>query len=120
MTCLTRDEFLKRLFLMYPQNFTKNNASIWREAYEIVLDDEKLDYDRMFRLMVSGYKSIALPPPPSWFEPYKDQCKQQQRNKALEKIAELKKQGGCPPPQKFKEAADKLRRKVEAMQYIHE
>ena len=86
----------------------------------IDLDDEKLDYDRMFRLMVSGYKSIALPPPPSWFEPYKDQCKQSPKNKALEEINELKKQGGCPPPQKFKEAADKLRRKVEAMQYIHE
>lgn len=120
MICLTRDEFLKRLFLMYPQNFTKNNAAIWREAYEIVLDDEKLDYDRMFRLMVAGYKSIALPPPPSWFEPYKDQCKQKQENKALAEIKELKRQGACQPPPEFKEAAEKLRRKVETMRYIHE
>lgn len=120
---------------MYPANFTPQNAHIWKEAYETVLT-EKLDYNKLFFKMVKNYKSIATAPSPSWFEEYKDECTKPQKNKALEEIEKLKQTQGCPPPPEFLEAAkraklrlaqrhqemtqEKLKRKLDAMDYIHE
>ena len=128
MTCLNRESFLKKLFLMYPANFTKENAPIWKEAYEIVLT-ENLDYNKLFNIMVKDYKSIATAPSPAWFEDYKAICEEKQQNKALAEIKKLRETEGVPPPPEFFEAAKRLRekqqkeslkRKVDAMGYIHD
>lgn len=129
MTCSTRDEFLKKLFLMYPANFNEKNAPIWKNAYETCLP-ENLDFNKLFFLMVKNYKSIATAPAPSWFEDYKDECKPTKKNKALEQIKLLKNTEGCPPPPAFYEAQKrlklslvedkKLQRKVDSMSYIHD
>ena len=77
MTCLNREAFLKKLFLMYPANFTTENAPIWKEAYEMVLP-ENLNFDKLFYKLVKDYKSIATAPAPAWFEDYKETCKEKQ------------------------------------------
>lgn len=128
MTCLNREAFLKKLFLMYPANFTTENAPIWKEAYEMVLP-ENLNFDKLFYKLVKDYKSIATAPAPAWFEDYKETCKEKQQDKALAEIKKLRESEGAPPPPEFFEAAkrlrekqqnESLRRKVDAMGYIHD
>lgn len=128
MTCLNRESFLKKLFLMYPANFTKENAPIWKEAYELVLD-ENLNYDKLFKILVKDYKSIATAPAPAWFEDYKIVCEEKKEDKALAEIKKLRETQGVPPPPEFFEAAKRLKakqqneslqRKVDAMRYIHD
>lgn len=128
MTCLNRESFLKKLFLMYPANFTKENAPIWKEAYELVLD-ENLNYDKLFKILVKDYKSIATAPAPAWFEDYKIVCEEKKENEELAEIKKLRETQGAPPPPEFFEAVKRLKakqqneslqRKVDAMSYIHD
>lgn len=128
MTCLNREAFLKKLFLMYPANFTKENAPIWKEAYELVLD-ENLNYDKLFKILVKDYKSIATAPSPAWFQDYKEICSPKKENEALAEIKKLQETEGVPPPPEFFEAAKRLKekikneslqRKVDAMRCIHD
>ena len=128
MTCLNREAFLKKLFLMYPANFTKENAPIWKEAYELVLD-ENLNYDKLFKIHVKDYKSIATAPSPACFQDYKEICSPKKENEALAEIKKLQETEGVPPPPEFFEAAKRLKekiqaeslqRKVNSMKYIHD
>lgn len=111
MTCLNREAFLKKLFLMYPANFTKENAPIWKEAYELVLD-ENLNYDKLFKILVKDYKSIATAPSPAWLQDYKEICSPKKENEALAEIKKLQETEGVAPPPEFFEAEKRLKKKL--------
>lgn len=104
---MNRDEFLLKLFSMYPNAFTENNIGTWKEAYEQVL---KLDWDykKLFHKMVTSYQYTNTAPAPAYFYEFRKDVKPE--IKAV-KDEETK---GEPPTQRFLEAKKKLKQSTNA------
>jgi hypothetical protein len=70
---MKREEFLKKLFLMYPCSFNKDNMRLWLDAYKLVLP-EQYDYESLFVKIIKEHNSTAYAPAPSllieWVKPY--------------------------------------------------
>lgn len=60
---LTIDGFLAKLFSLYPQE--KRSGLAWIEAYKQVLNDENIDFEELYKCMISKYKG-ANAPSPAW------------------------------------------------------
>ena len=67
---MNRDEFLEKLFRMYPATFTPQNMGIWAEGYEVVLKNN-WDYDKLFNKFVRSYDKTNIAPAPSYFIDFK-------------------------------------------------
>lgn len=77
---MDRGSFLKKLFIMYPNSFSENNISIWKEAYEEVLAVD-LDFKALFFKMVRDYPHTNIAPAPSWFVGYLSSVKSNKNEK---------------------------------------
>lgn len=62
---LKREDFLKKIFTMYPKTFENNNSSAWLEAYKRVLPTNA-DFEALFNRLIFEY-SGANAPKPAWF-----------------------------------------------------
>lgn len=63
---MDRNQFIAQLFLMFPRNFTEENAATWRRAYEQVLPIAT-DFDSLMQTVISEYENSSIPKP-AWFK----------------------------------------------------
>ena len=89
---MNRDEFLERLFMMYPANFTPDNIRYWTEGYEDVLP-LNIDFHKLYLIMLRNYDDTLKAPSPKWFSENAKNCKKETSNEALEHIKRIKEEG---------------------------
>ena len=63
---MDRNQFIAQLFLMFPRNFTEENAATWRRAYEQVLP-VATDFDSLMNTVLTEYENASIPKP-AWFK----------------------------------------------------
>ena len=61
---LTIDSFLAKLFGLFPQE--RRSGIAWTEAYKEVLSDKNIDFEGLYKRMISKYKGSTAPTP-AWF-----------------------------------------------------
>ncbi len=59
---MEREEFLEKIYGLYPNSFSKGNAASWLEAYKTVLT-ETIDYDELYKFTISNYAGVSAPSP---------------------------------------------------------
>ncbi len=59
---MNKNEFLEKLFTMYPNSFAQNNAAVWGEAYKEVLTDN-IDFDALYKHVAANYAGSTIPKP---------------------------------------------------------
>lgn len=79
MDKMNRGEFLEKLFMLYPDSFSEKNKHVWLEAYKRVLQDPEIDYDKLFKTLLTEYKFKAAPPT-SWIWEQAKNCVVKKRN----------------------------------------
>lgn len=62
---LEREDFLKKIFTMYPKTFDNGNSSAWLEAYKQVLPTNA-DFEALFNRLIYEYSGTNAPKP-AWF-----------------------------------------------------
>lgn len=62
---MDREEFLKKIFCLYPKTFTGDNSNEWLEAYKQVLPTNA-DFEALYNRLIFEY-SGANAPKPAWF-----------------------------------------------------
>jgi hypothetical protein len=118
---MTRDEFLKKFFLMFPGLFTKENLIIWFSAYKEVIPALETDFEELNRYMIKNWNSVHQPPPPAWLKEAAKACRKRQLKEIIdvdvvnwsdpESIRAYRKT--CvPAPKEFFEAKEALLLKV--------
>lgn len=59
---MEREEFLEKIYGLYPNSFSKGNAASWLEAYKTVLT-ETIDYNELYKFTISNYAGVTAPSP---------------------------------------------------------
>lgn len=107
---MNRNEFIKKLFLMYRGQFTEENVASWHEVYCVVLKSN-WDYDKLLRLMARHYDKTNVAPAPSYFVQFKSMVEPKEEIKMLPRES---KEDYCPPTDAFKKARERLKQKLSA------
>lgn len=102
---MNRNEFLLKLFKMFPNTFNDNNISIWKEAYEQVLKPN-WNYEKLFFKMVTNYPNTNTAPAPAYFKDFKKDVEPVPNKEQIESVE------GVPPPKEFLDLKKKLLDKV--------
>ena len=63
---MNRCDFIEKIFDLYPNSFTANNRSSWRDAYSQVLP-LSVDFAELYSRMLNEY-SGATAPKPAWLK----------------------------------------------------
>lgn len=106
---MNKEEFLNRFFKMYQNTFTNDNMKIWAEAYNLVFGNRKINYDKLFEIMVMRYQNTLTAPPPAWFKECMGECLiKMEKCSALIYIEKIKKEPSSPPPEDFKQKLQAL------------
>lgn len=104
---MTRDEFLEKLFLMFPNTFTENNIAIWKEAYEQVLKAD-WDYKKLFYKFLKSYQHTNIAPAPAFFVEFTKDVEPEKKNEGTINLEEYMKNAEAPT-EEFLKLKDKLR-----------
>lgn len=105
---MDRAEFLKNLFLMYPQNFNEFNMLIWREKYESILP-ENIDYDTLDRILMKHHNSVTTAPTP---KDLREIASSQNLIYRTSQTNNFMPSNPAPPPPEFYEAKERLMKKL--------
>ena len=104
---MDRAEFLKNLFLMYPQNFNEFNMLIWREKYESILS-ENIDYTTLDKVLMNHHNSVTTAPTPKDLKEIANSLNLIIRKPQLNDYKPL---NVTPPPPEFYEAKERMNKK---------
>ena len=109
---MDRTTFLEKLFRMYPANFNEFNIPDWFEAYELILSSPRINYDKLFTLMIKTWTSTTNAPHPQWFEAnVSSAIERDERCSAVRHIEEVKRTAE-PIPEHVKMKMEELKRKM--------
>jgi hypothetical protein len=106
---MNRQEFIQELLNLYPNAPAFNNPyskQKWVEGYSKVLKG-KIDFDRLYEIMITEYMSMNTPPAPAWFSEYVSLVRIKEKKQNIEVL-----ENRCPPPKEFLELKAKLSGKV--------
>lgn len=110
---MDRTIFLEKLFSMFPMNFNENNTKYWVEAYETVFMNIKLDYERLFYIMITTYKYTNSAPSPQWFKENMSSCIiREEKSEALKHIEAIRNEKREEMPEDLKERLKRLKEKI--------
>lgn len=106
---MNQKDFIKKLFIMYPNTFTENNMQHWNDAYCIVFGNKKINFEKLFTVFVENYTNTLTPPAPAWFKEHLSDCiVRPDKCAALIHLDNMKKEGGTPPPKDLKQKLEAL------------
>lgn len=112
---MDKNGFLERLFTMFPLNFNENNIPYWSEAYENVLSSPRINYDKLFRFMITEHTNMSSAPSPKWFADNRaNYIEKDERPATIRHLEEIR-QTAEPMPEDFKEKMRMLKEKVTMM-----
>lgn len=106
---MNRQEFIQELLNLYPNAGAFQNAyskQKWVEGYGKVLKG-KIDFDKLYEIMITQYMSMNTPPAPAWFSEYVSIVRIKETNKNTEEPE------GVPPPKAFLDLKKKLQQKTD-------
>ena len=108
---MDRNEFIERIFTMFPLTFNENNIPYWTEAYESVLIGS-INYDKLFHFMIMEHNNMSAAPSPKWLNDNRSSyIERDERSAAIRHIEEIK-QDAVPPPETFKLKLAELKKKM--------
>jgi hypothetical protein len=108
-----KDEFLKRLFSMFPTTFNENNLCYWTIGYETVLNKLKIDYEKLFYTMLTQYDKTNTAPSPKWIKENLSGCIiPDDKCKAVRHIETLRREEREPMPEHIKHKLEALKIKL--------
>lgn len=101
---MNKNEFLKNLFALYPNTFTEKSCASWKNAYELIFGNKRIDFEKLFETMAINYQSTVVPPSPAWFKEHLSECIiKPDKCAALRNIENMKNEECIPMPESFKE-----------------
>ena len=63
---MDKKELLKNLLLLYPKGFNENNKQLWLDAYKEVIPENGIDFEKLYKLIITEHDSTAFAPSPKW------------------------------------------------------
>ena len=109
---MDRTSFLEKLFRMYPSSFNEFNIKDWFDAYEQVLASPRINYDKLFTLMIKTWTSTTVAPHPQWFETnISNVIEKDDKCAAVRHIEEIQRTSE-PIPEHVKIRMEELKRKM--------
>lgn len=111
---MDRNEFLSRIFKMF-SNFNDSNVEFWKPAYEEVLTEPNIDYEKLFKLMVTNWEQTYSAPAPKHFKGWKQDCiPKDDRCDALKNIEQMR-ENAAPPSPDVLARIEAMRKKMRAV-----
>lgn len=110
---MDKDEFLKRLFSMFPANFNENNMPYWLEGYETVFKGLRINYNKLFYTMLTQYDKTNTAPSPKWIKENLSGCIiPDDKCEAVRHIETLRREEREPMPAHIKHKLEALKIKL--------
>ena len=107
-----KNKFLEKLFRMYPLVFNEHNIPDWYQAYSMVLWNENINYNLLFKNFVMNWSDMTKAPSPKWFQDIVSLCIETSTKPKAVVEMEKARQESVPMPEEFSKKLQALKRKM--------